>query len=101
MRQAHSLLVSLALVQIAGCVGPMPPPPELRVTSPQRGMVQGGAGQVTVTGTALPGADGAPIARVKANGVPATLAGNGAFTAVVDLPPGAMLLETVAISEEG
>ena len=102
MRQAHSrLAVLVSLSTLAACVGPMPPPPELRVTSPRRGMVQGGAGQVTVTGTALPGADGAPIARVKVNGVPATLAGNGAFTATVDLPPGATLLETVAISEEG
>ncbi len=86
---------------VVACVGQPPPPPELTVTSPQRGMVQGSAGMVMVRGTALPGPSGALVRSVKVNDVPATLATDGSFSAVVELPPGAMLLETVATSEEG
>jgi len=94
-------LVLVGCVVLAGCIGSMPPPPQLTVTSPQRGMVQTQAGEVMVQGTALPGADGAAIAKVTVNDVPATLAADGSFTAVVDIPAGAMLLETVATSSEG
>lgn len=101
MRQAHSRFVFPVLLATVGCVGAMPPPPEVTVTSPQRGLIQSDATKVTVTGTTAPGPDGSPVARVKVNGVAATLAGDGSFTAVVDLPAGATLLETTAYSEEG
>ena len=96
-----SILLLLLTTTLMACVGPMPPPPELRVSSPRRGMIQSTAGRVVVEGTALPGPDGSPIAKVVVNSVPATLAADGSFTATVDLPPGAMLLQTVAISQEG
>lgn len=83
------------------CVGEMPPPPQLTVTSPKRGMVQSGAGRVTVTGTTQPGTDGSRVTKVSVNKVPATLAADGSFTADVELRDGAMLLETTAISAEG
>ncbi len=100
MRTAHVLSL-LALLTFAACIGPVPPPPELRVTSPQRGMLQSNAGRIVVQGTALPGVDGSPISKVTVNDVAATVAADGTFTATVDVPPGAMLLETVAVSAEG
>ena len=96
----HCTLVLLLTTMVA-CVGEMPPPPLLEVTSPQRGMVRGEASRVTVQGRALPSPNGDRVAKVTVNKTPATLAADGSFTAVVDLPPGAMLLETVAITEEG
>ena len=97
-RSAPALLL---LVMAACVVGATPPPPELTVTSPERGLVQGGGGQIMVAGIARPGSDGAAIARVTVNREPARLAADGSFTAIVDVPPGAMLLETVATSTAG
>jgi hypothetical protein len=104
MRSAQALSRSsfvVLLTMLVACVGALPPPPELRVTSPQRGLVQGSAGPIVVQGTALPGVDGARVTSVTVNRVRATLAADGSFTATVDVPAGAMLLETVAISEQG
>jgi hypothetical protein len=104
MRPAQALkpfLLFLLTTTIIACVAPTPPPPDLRVTSPKRGLVQGSSGRVVVTGTAVPGTDGAPVTRVVVNRQPAVLAADGSFTAAVDVPPGAMLLETIAFTEEG
>ena len=54
-----------------------------------------------MTGTALPGVAGDTVTQVMVNHVPAKLAPDGSFTAVLDAPPGAMLLETVATSDSG
>ena len=89
------------LTALAACTGELPPPPALTVTSPQRGLVQSDAGQVVVTGTALPGPDGDAVASVTINGVATMLAPDGSFSANVDVPTGAMLLETVALSQQG
>ena len=94
----RALLLSIAMT---ACVGSMPPPPKLQVTSPQRSMVQTTTGQVVVQGTASPGSDGAPVTGVTVNGVAARLAPDGSFSATVDVPAGAMLLETVATSDQG
>lgn len=99
MRSIHAR-AALFLFMV-GCVGTMPPPPELAVTSPERSMVQSSAGQVVVKGTARPGSDGSPVVRVTVNDAPATLAADGSFTATVDVSGGAMLLETVAMTEAG
>ncbi|MGE5186234.1 MAG: hypothetical protein ACM31C_29470 [Acidobacteriota bacterium] len=88
-------------VVLVACVGQLPAPPQLAVTSPERGLVQGDAGRITVKGTALPGPSGAPVTAVTVDGAPATLAADGSFTADVDVSTGAMLLETVAISDDG
>ena len=90
----HPVLL-LVFASLAACVGDMPPPPQLTVTSPHRGLVQNGS-QVTVTGTALPNVDGDPVTEVTVNGTPAQLAADGSFTATVTMPAGAMFLETVA-----
>ena len=92
---------TLILLAMTACVGSMPPPPKLRVTSPQRSMVQSTTGQVVVTGTAVPGSDGAAVTQVTVNGTPARLAADGSFTATVDVPAGAMLLETIATTDQG
>ncbi|NVB85677.1 MAG: hypothetical protein HOV81_45350 [Kofleriaceae bacterium] len=100
----HPLSRSAVVVLVAtstACVGEMPPPPQITVTSPERGLVQGHAGQVVVKGVASPGVSGSPVTSVTVNRVPAMLAADGSFTAVVDVPPGAMLLETSAFSAEG
>lgn len=104
MRPAQAVSRASALLVLAtvmACTGAMPPPPELRVTSPKRGLVQGDAGRVTVQGTALPGPSGAPVVKVLVNQVPAKLAADGSFSAVIDVPAGATLLETLAISDDG
>src|SRR5688572_7898805 len=98
--QPPRILVLLALVValfLAACVGEMPPPPNLMVTSPERGLIQSGAGSVLVKGTALPGPDGSPVTAVTINKTAATLASDGTFSAMVAVPEGAMLLETVAV----
>ena len=101
MRLSPSLLLLLVTPTIMACVGEMPPPPELHVTSPQRGLIQGGTGPITVEGFVRPGPSGSAVALVRVNDVPATLAADGSFTAVVDVPDGATLLQTVAVSDEG
>ncbi len=99
--RAAVLVLLFLLLALVGCVGELPPPPALRVTSPERGLIQSDAGMVVVTGTALPGTSGSPITQVTINNTPATLADDGSFSAVVAVPEGATLLETVAISQEG
>jgi len=91
----------IALTTICACTEPPPPPPVLHVTSPERGLVQSDSGHVKVTGTAAPGPSGSPVAWVAVNKVPATLNGDGTWSADVDLSTGATLLETVVMSQEG
>jgi hypothetical protein len=95
------LVVLLVLPTVIGCVGEVPPPPELRVTSPERGFITSQTGRITVEGTVRPGPSGSPVSKVTVNGERATLPGDGSFTATIDVPDGATLLETVAFSEEG
>ncbi|HTL36102.1 MAG TPA: hypothetical protein VL326_23385 [Kofleriaceae bacterium] len=102
MRNAISTASVLVVVAaLVGCLGGPPPPPELKVTSPQRGLIQSEAGTVTVTGTAVPGSDGAVVASVSVNGTKAKLAADGSFSVDVDVSSGAMLIETTATSIEG
>jgi hypothetical protein len=73
----------------------------LKVTAPTRSLVQRDAGPIQVTGTAMPGAPGDRIVKVMVNQVEATVRPDGSFTAMLDAPNGAMLLETVATSDSG
>ncbi len=104
LRTMRSILsrsaVLVLLATTAACEGSLPPPPILTVTSPARGLVQE-AGQVVVKGIALPNPNGDRVTNVTVNRVPAILAADGSFTATIDIPTGATLLETVAISEYG
>ncbi|HEX8107953.1 MAG TPA: hypothetical protein VF516_09515 [Kofleriaceae bacterium] len=93
------LFVSALGVAAGACAsgpGQAKEPPVLHVSSPARSLVQGQAGSLTVTGTALPGPDGDPIAKVLVNGVEATLQPDGSFRAAIDLPQGETLIQTVA-----
>jgi len=104
MRNFLSCSTGIVLVAAVGCTGgpgQAKEPPVLHVTSPARALVQGQAGSLTVSGTALPGPDGDPIAKVLVNGVAATLNPDGSFSAVVDLPQGETLIQTVAKDEGG
>lgn len=89
----------LFLATAAACKEP--PPPVLKITSPARSLIQRDAGPIRVTGTALPGSSGERVVKVVVNRVEATLQPDGSFTAMLDAPLGAMLLETVATSDSG
>jgi len=105
MRNLAFLSTGLLLVAAAaGCTGgpgQAKEPPALHVTSPARSLVQGQAGSLTVSGTALPGADGEPVTKVLVNGVEATLHPDGSFSAAIDLAQGETLIQTVATNESG
>jgi hypothetical protein len=101
MRTASSISAALLLLATTvACKGPAPSP-VLKVTSPARSLVQREAEPILVTGTAVPGTDGNRVVKVMVNQVEATLRPDGSFTAMLDAPSGAMLLETVATSENG
>lgn len=105
MRNLLSLSAGILLVAVAtGCgsgPGQAQEPPVLHVTSPARSLVQNQAGSLMVSGTALPGPNGDAIAKVLVNGVKATLHPDGSFSAIVDLPQGETLIQTVATDEGG
>lgn len=93
---------AILVFSIAACVGQPPPAPVLRISSPQRGLVMADAGKVTVTGQALPAPrSGDDITKVTVNDVTATLAADGSFTADIDVPVGAELIETAAYASSG
>src|SRR4029078_6464712 len=103
----HKLLTLVAplmfLATIAGCeTGPGAPkePPVLRVTSPTQSFVPK-AGQLVVTGTVAPNAQGDAVDKVLVNNVQATLEASGAFHPVIDLPRGATRIEPVARDVSG
>jgi hypothetical protein len=94
----------LSLLVVAGCSsapGAIPEPPTLTVTSPLRSLVQSDASTITVTGTAIPAAEGTAIQTVTVNDVAATVSANGSFTANVQIQPGASFLHTVATDSAG
>lgn len=103
----RNFLYSTGIVLVAAAVGcadgpgQAKEPPVLHVTSPARALVRNQAGALTVSGTALPGPDGDPVAQVLVNGVAATLQPDGTFTAVVELLQGETLIQTVAKDEGG
>jgi len=100
MRSHLSILIGVLLIAtVVACESGTPP--VLTVTSPTRSLVQSETGKLTVTGTVMPGVAGDAVTGVMVNNVPAKLTSDGAFTAVLDAPLGAMLLETVATSDSG
>lgn len=102
MRTAFWISARLVFVATAvACAGEPKPPPVLKITAPVRSLVQSQPGQVMVTGTATPSDPSDPIAAVTVNRVAARLGADGSFTAALDAPHGAMLLETVATSQSG
>ncbi|MGE0395583.1 MAG: hypothetical protein AB7T06_02570 [Kofleriaceae bacterium] len=96
---------SLTLLTTAACTdapAELKDPPILKVTSPQRSLIQSGAGAVVVTGTVSPNPEsGEPVEKVLVNNVQATLNADGTFTATVSIKPGATLIHTEARDAAG
>ncbi|MBS1120027.1 MAG: hypothetical protein H6Q90_2255 [Deltaproteobacteria bacterium] len=95
---ALSLLVT---VGCSGAPGNLKDPPILKVTSPARSLVKSGAGQIMVTGTVGPNADGVPVATVLVNDVQAEVGPDGTFQASIEVKEGASFIQTIARDEEG
>jgi Glucodextranase, domain B len=103
-RRSLARLALLALLAVTACEAGAPAakePPALEVTAPVRSLLRGEAGTLRVTGTALPNSRGDAVEKVLVNGVAATLAADGSFHAVLDLPEGATLIHTVARDRNG
>jgi hypothetical protein len=103
MRKFPTAFAVLVTVAVVGCeAGPaeVRDPPVLTISSPARGLVQGQAGTVMVSGTVTPNANGDPIEKVLVNNVAAVL-DHGAFHAAVEVREGAMLIETVVRDANG
>jgi hypothetical protein len=96
---------SLSLLAATACTdapAELKDPPILKVTSPQRSLIQSGAGAVVVTGTVTPNEEsGEAIEKVLVNNVQATLHADGTFTATVSIKPGATLIHTEARDAAG
>jgi hypothetical protein len=105
MRNLLSLPTGLTLLAtLVGCeAGPgnIKEPPVLTITSPQRSAVQGAGGQITVTGMVASSPSGAAIDQVRVNGVAASVQPDGSFRAMIDVAPGAALIQTVASDVDG
>lgn len=97
-----ALLVALPFAGSACMVGgEHADPPLLRVTSPQRSLVQDHTGSLVVTGTVAPNPTGAAVDSVTVNGARAAINADGTFTATIDIPAGATLVHTVATDAAG
>jgi hypothetical protein len=103
----HFTTLALITVGLAACADNAydpdapaidPNAPRVRITSPVRGTIAGNVQTVTVTGTAT---DDSGVASVTVNGVPATLAADGTFSAQVPVEPGTNLLHAVARDLQG
>ena len=94
---------SLGLLVAACDSGPgtLPDPPVLKVTSPQRSLVQDHAGTVLVTGTVGAADDGSLVDTVTVNNTPATVNTDGSFTAAIEIQPGASFIHTEATTKKG
>ncbi|MBA3391002.1 MAG: hypothetical protein H0T89_00070 [Deltaproteobacteria bacterium] len=103
MRNLLTITTGLLLVTAAcdGAPGAIPEPPILKITSPQRSLIQNGAGQIMVTGTVTPNADGDAISKVLVNNVAANVNADGSFQATIQVQPGATLIHTVATAVNG
>jgi len=105
MRMLLPLVIALAvLASITGCeTGPAAAkePPVLKVLSPARSLVRGQGGQLLVSGTVAPNDNGDAVEKVLVNNVLATLSPDGSFHALIDIPEGATLIQTVARDAAG
>jgi len=75
-----------------------PNAPSIHITSPARGMFAGDVKVLVVTGTAT---DDDRVATVAVNGVAATLAGDGSWTATIPVAAGTQLIHAVATDAQG
>ena len=101
MRNLLTIAPALFVAACSGGPDAYREPPVLKVTSPQRSLVQGDAGNITVTGTVAPNELGTPVEKVLVNNVQANLNGDGTWQAVIQVQEGATLIETVARDKDG
>ena len=96
-------ITGLALLASACDGGPSAPadPPILKITSPQRSLVQSASGSITVQGTVAPSINNVPVSKVVVNDVAATLGADGSFNATIQIQQGATLIHTVATGTDG
>ena len=99
------ILASALLAAVSACndsPDAIKDPPVLRVTSPQRSLIQNKAGQIKVEGTVTPNEiSGEVVEKVLVNGVQANLNPDGTFTATIDIKAGATLINTTARDHAG
>ncbi len=97
------LATGLTLLASACSDTPSPPPdpPVLKVTSPERSLIQDHAGQITVTGTVAPNDKGTAVSKVMVNDVAAVVNADGSFSANITIKPGATLIHTEATDVGG
>ena len=95
----------LTLLATAACTdspGALKDPPVLKVTSPQRSLIQTQSGQVQVTGIVTPSeVSGETIEKVLVNNVQAVVQPDGSFSATISVSPGATLIHTTARDAAG
>lgn len=101
-----TLLIASSLLVSAACddkAAEMKDPPVLKITAPQRSLIQKGNAQtVTVTGMVTPNElSQEPVEKVLVNGVQATLSADGSFNATIQIKPGATLINTTARDHAG
>jgi hypothetical protein len=104
MRNLLLFATSLTLLASAACtdsLAELPQGPVLKVISPERSTIRSGAGQLVVTGTVQPNEDGSLVKSVKVNDVPAVVGPDGSFQATININPGATLVTTEAVAENG
>lgn len=103
----RTFLLAIGLAAVAllpacdGAAKVLPAPPVLKVTSPQRSLIQDHAGMLLVTGTVTPGAAGVAVSKVLVNNVPAIVNPDGSWSAPIQVPAGASLIQTVATDDAG
>jgi len=101
----RTLLLATGLTLLASACSdtpaPLADPPVLKVTSPQRSLIQDHAGQITVTGTVAPNDKGVAVSKVMVNDVAAVVGTDGSFSAVITVKPGATLIHTEATDAAG
>ncbi len=101
MRTFLTLGIATTFFACDGGASAVKDPPVLKVTSPDRGTLQGAAGLVTVKGTVTPNDAGTLVDTVMVNNVPAVVGSDGSFIAEVQIEQGASLINTVATDKAG
>ncbi len=101
MTRLLTAFAALGLIGACTAPGNAPEPPVLKVTSPQRSLLQEGTAQIKVTGMVASNAEGTPVEKVLVNNVQATVEADGSFHALIDVPVGATLIHTVARDAAG
>ncbi len=83
MTRLLTAFAALGLIGACTAPGNAPEPPVLKVTSPQRSLLQEGTAQIKVTGMVASNAEGTPVEKVLVNNVQATVEAHGSFHSLI------------------